>query len=178
VTTGAQMSLARTAADVLQDHVTWELESIDRMYLNVYVPDLQRELGVVSFFRFHQKRSFASGALMSPMSGRFVAQIEAFAQARGVPLVRFEKGESKEEIARKRLLNFSGTEGVFLIGKAQEKARVFRTERRWDEQGRPYPWIVRSTAMVNHFYFYCFDRDFGPFFLSSAPTSPTTPSFA
>src|SRR6266566_4168533 len=27
-----------------------------------------------------------------------------------------------------------------------------------------YPWIVRSTAMVNHYYLYCWDRDFGPFF--------------
>ena len=31
--------------------------------------------------------------------------------------------------------------------------------------GATYPWLVRSTAMVNHFYFYCVDRDFGPFFL-------------
>ena len=48
------MSVPRTAATVLRDHVTLELEGIDRMYLNVYVPQLQRELGVVSFFRFHR----------------------------------------------------------------------------------------------------------------------------
>jgi hypothetical protein len=24
---------------------------------------------------------------------------------------------------------------------------------------------VKTTAMVNHFYFYCLDDDFGPFFL-------------
>ena len=33
------------------------------------------------------------------------------------------------------------------------------------QTGATYPWLVRSTAMVNHFYFYCVDRDFGPFFL-------------
>src|SRR5207253_1981062 len=50
--------------------------------------------------------------------------------------------------------------------KAQEKATVFRTERRRNaETGRSYPWIVRSTALVNQYYFYCVDRDFGPFFL-------------
>ena len=42
--------------------------------------------------------------------------------------------------------------------------------------GRSYAWIVKSTALVNHYYFYCVDRDFGPFFLSSVPTSLTTPS--
>ena len=30
---------------------------------------------------------------------------------------------------------------------------------------RTYPWIVRTTAMVNHYYFYGIDEDFGPFFL-------------
>src|SRR5262249_25900654 len=50
--------------------------------------------------------------------------------------------------------------------KAQEKAAVCRTEKRRNLQtGQPYPWLVRSTAMVNHYYFYGVDRDFGPFFL-------------
>ena len=52
------------------------------------------------------------------------------------------------------------------IGKAQEKTPVFRTERRRNAKtGATYPWLVRSTAMVNHFYVYALDRDFGPFFL-------------
>ena len=41
-----------------------------------------------------------------------------------------------------------------------------RTERRRSRHtGGTYPWIVESTAMVNHYYFYCVDEDFGPFFL-------------
>ena len=48
---------------------------------------------------------------------------------------------------------FSAPEGVWFIGKAQEKTPVFRAERRRNEQtGATYPWLVRSTAMVNHFY--------------------------
>ena len=35
------MSIARSVADVLRDHVVLEYEAIDRMYLNVYVPHLQ-----------------------------------------------------------------------------------------------------------------------------------------
>ena len=34
-----------------------------------------------------------------------------------------------------------------------------------DHDGRSYPWIVKTTGMVNHFYFYCVDGDFGPFFV-------------
>jgi hypothetical protein len=35
------MTLPRTVADVLSEHVSFEVECIDRMYLNVYVPQLQ-----------------------------------------------------------------------------------------------------------------------------------------
>jgi len=31
--------------------------------------------------------------------------------------------------------------------------------------GRKYPWLRRSNAMPNHYYFYAVDEDFGPFFL-------------
>ena len=47
------------------------------------------------------------------------------------------------------------------------------TERRRNEKtGATYPWLVRSTAMVNHFYIYCVDRDFGPFFLKFSTYFP------
>ena len=35
------MSLPRTVADVLSEHVSLEIESIDRLYLNLYQPRLQ-----------------------------------------------------------------------------------------------------------------------------------------
>ena len=37
------MSLPQTAAQILRDHVTLELECVDRRYLNVYQPELQLE---------------------------------------------------------------------------------------------------------------------------------------
>src|SRR4029434_8068806 len=70
-----------------------------------------------------------------------------------------------DEVAQDYLTRFTGEEGVLFVGKAQEKASVFRTEKRRDAQGKRYPWIIRSTAMVNHYYFYVLDRDFGPLFI-------------
>jgi hypothetical protein len=169
------MSIPRSVAEVLKDHVTLELEGIDRLYLNVYVPKLQHELGVVSFFRFHRGYTFASSALMDPISKAFIAQIERFVAARGVPLIAFGKGQRKDDLARAHLARFAGDEGVLFVGKAQEKTPVFRTEkRRHPQTGRSYAWIVRSTAMVNHYYVYCVDRDFGPFFLKFCSYFPYT----
>lgn len=53
------MSVPRGVAEVLKEHVTLKMEGIDRMYLNVYVPQLQREQGVASFFRVHRGHQFA-----------------------------------------------------------------------------------------------------------------------
>jgi hypothetical protein len=156
----------QSVADILRDHVRLSVEGIDRMYLNVYVPQLQSEQGVVRFFKCHRGQPLPSAALMSPLSRGFVAQLERFATEHGLPLVQFRKGERKDTVMAERLRHFAGREGVVFVGKAQEKTPVFRTEkRRSPTTGLPYPWIVRSSAMVNHYYVYAVDRDFGPFFL-------------
>src|SRR5262245_39142195 len=160
------MSLPRTVAEILREHVMLEIEGIDRMYLNAYVPGLQYEGGVAAFFRQHRGQPFASSALMEPISTRFVASIHAFVAEHGVPLVAFEKGQRKDDVMAEHLKRFTAPEGVVFVGRAQEKTPVFRTEKRRNATtGHAYPWLVRSTAMINHFYFYAVDRDFGPFFL-------------
>ena len=149
------MSVPKTVADVLRHHVTLAVEGIDRMYLNVFVPQLQRELGVVGFLRNHRGHLFASSALLAPISDAFVKDIETFAQGHGIPLLTFAKGQRKDGVAAEYLAHFAPADGVLFVGKAQEKTPVFRTQKRRNPKtGRCYPWIVRSTAMVNHYYFY------------------------
>ncbi|MDQ2828461.1 MAG: hypothetical protein M3Y74_05360 [Chloroflexota bacterium] len=169
------VSQSTSVATILRDHVTLEIESIDRMYLNVYVPLLQRAQGVVRFFRQQRGATFASSALMEPISSAFVAALERYARTHGVPLLTFAKGQRKDDVAAAHLAAFHGREGVLFIGKAQEKAHVFRTEKRRNPQtGQPYPWIVPSTALVNHYYIYAVDADFGPFFLKFCSYFPYT----
>jgi len=169
------MSLPRSVADVLREHVTLEVECIDRMYLNAYVPGLQYESGVAAFFLKHRRQPVASSALMAPMTEAFVAAMHAFVQAQGVPLITFEKGQRKDDVMAAHLARFTAPEGVVFVGRAQEKTRVIRTEKRRNPTtGQVYPWLVRSTAMVNHFYVYAVDRDFGPFFVKFCTYFPYT----
>jgi len=119
------MSLPQTVAEVISKHVTLELESIDRMYLNLYIPRLQYERGVASFFRFHRGHTFASSALMAPISRAFVRKIETFVEESGVPLIRFQKNQRRDDVAAEHLARFSQEEGVLFVGKAQEKTPVF-----------------------------------------------------
>jgi hypothetical protein len=167
------MTLPRSVADVLDEHVMLEIESIDRMYCNLYVPKLQHVNGVVWFFRGHRGEPFASSALMDPISKRFVASIHRFCRDRGVPMVDFVKGQRKDDVAHEYLARFTGTEGVLFVGRAQEKTRVFRTEKRRNPlTGATYPWIVSATGVVNQFYVYAVDADFGPFFLKFSTYFP------
>jgi len=160
------MSVPRTVADVIRQHVTLEAEGIDRMYLNVYQPRLQTEAGVASFLRKHRGHLFASSVLLDPITKDFIRQIENFVQEHDLDLVTFGKGQRKDDVAADYRARFHGKEGILFVGKAQEKAAVCRTEKRTNPKtGQKYPWLVRSTAMVNHYYFYGIDADFGPFFL-------------
>ncbi len=160
------MSIPATVADVIGKHVTFETESIDRMYLNVYQPSLQIEPGAAMFFRGHRGEAFATAFVMARMTRAFIRKIEQFAGQNQIPIVLFEKGVRKDDVFQEHLAKFDREEGVVFIGKAQERARVFRTlKRRCSVTGRTYPWLMKSTAMVNHYYFYCVDKDFGPFFI-------------
>jgi hypothetical protein len=128
---------------------------------------------VAYFFRQQHHKPFVSGALMAPIGEAFVKQVGEFAKAHGIPVVLFEKRQRKDDVAKEHLARFPGREGVLFIGKAQEKTSVFRTQRRRDATtGMAYPWLYRSTAMVNQVYFYCVDEDFGPFFLKYSTYFP------
>jgi hypothetical protein len=159
------MSVPRSVAEVMRNHVTLEVESIDRMYLNAYQPKLQAEKQAACFFRFHRGQPVASSALMGPMTDEFLRQVDAFVEQHGIPVVQFKKGQRKDDIAAAYRARFQGTEGILFLGKAQEKVTVFRTEKRTDAAGKKYPWIVKRATPVNQFYFYGIDEDFGPFFL-------------
>ena len=66
------------------------------------------------------------------MPQRFVDAIKSFAARNRIEIVSFRRGERKDDRTRQYLRNWSGGEGVLYIGKAQEKAKVVRTERRHD----------------------------------------------
>jgi hypothetical protein len=163
------MTLPRSAADVLAGHVLFEIEAIDRMYLNLYQPRLQHGAGIAAFFVGHRGYRFASSALMAPMTRTFTADIGHFIAARGLDLVRFAPGQRKDQVTAGYLQRAElGDRGlvpaqVLYAGVAQEKQKVFRTSKRRNPvTGASYPWLVPGSAVVNQYYFYCVDEEFGP----------------
>lgn len=165
--------LPHTVAEVLGHHVVLEVESIDRMYLNVIVGRLQILEGALHFIRQQRKAKVLSTTAVEPMTRAFVHSIESFAQQQQIPLVNFEKGRRKDEIAAELRAKYPHRDGVVFIGKAQEKCTVYRTEKRHNPKTHTsYAWIVKTTALVNQYYFYCVDENFGPFFLKFSSYFP------
>ena len=129
----------KSVAEILRNHVTFELEAIDRMYLNAYVPSLQTGGGIVWCLKTQLGVRVPSTVMVAPMSERFVKALERFVATQGLDLVTFEKGQRKDDVAKKYLATFVGEEGVLFVGKAQEKAH---------DRGLTRP--IRALAMLAH----------------------------
>jgi hypothetical protein len=164
-------------ASLLRDHVTLECRSIDRVFLQAWVPKLQ-SVGQVCNFLVHQRGfGIPSSAAFGKIGEAFVREVHRWAKANGVPVIHFEKGQNKEAIARP-LIDAATAEGgagrVVLVGIAQEKASVWRSWKAKGHEKAAHPHMEwgRQMAFVNHFYFYLWDPDWGPAFWKTNAYAP------
>src|SRR6476646_3383582 len=79
-----------TVNDVLDGHVALDLECLDRIYLNAYVPNLQVGGQVVSYLTSHLGNNIPSPALFARMGERFRAAVRDYAAATAVPLLHLK----------------------------------------------------------------------------------------
>jgi hypothetical protein len=163
-------------ATLLRDHVTLKCRCIDRIFLQAYVPKLQSVGQVCIFLRWQRKFKIPSSAAFGKIGDAYVKAIHQFAQRHQIPMVQFEKGQDKEEVARPYLEAAAreGQDRVVLIGIAQEKASVWRS---WPQKGQqkaahPHMEWGRQMAFINHFYFYLWDAEWGAAFWKSNAYAP------
>ncbi len=94
-------------ATLLRDHVTLKVRSIDRIFLQAYVPKLQSVGQVCRFLRWQKGYPIPSSAAFGKIGEGYVKAVEAFAKRNGTPIVHFKKGENKEERVRPLLASGS-----------------------------------------------------------------------
>ena len=159
-----------TVNELLEGHVGLDIESLDRVYLNGYVPNLQVGGQVGSFMTAHLGCPIPSPAVMEKLGTAFRRRVRAFAEAHQIPIVRFGKDDRKQEVMRPYLRRqaATGRPGVAAIGVAQEYQNVFAAHQREDRgyTGRQV-WFsfTKADRRVTCFYFYLWDDDFGPAFI-------------
>lgn len=150
-----------TVKEVLQDKISLDIESVDRVYLNGYVKYLQMAGGVVNFIREQKELPIPSPKVLYEMTQSYHQAVKAFAQREGLEIYRFKKKEDKEQVAKAHLAKFEGKSGVVLIGKAQEKASAFKGKREDREDKKVWFNYSRRDVNVIHYYFYILDEEFG-----------------
>src|ERR1700683_1613938 len=87
-----------TAGDLLDGHSVLDIECLDRIYLNAYVPILQSSGQVVAFMTQHLGMPIPSPALMEKISTKFRRAVESFASSNGIPWVKFGKDDRKIDV--------------------------------------------------------------------------------
>jgi hypothetical protein len=161
------MTATVTVNDVLDGHVGLDVECMDRIYLNGYVPNLQVGGQVVSFMTAHLGYPIPSPAIMEKMGTAFRKAVDRFAGANKIPVVQFGKDDRKIEVMRPYLAAQAGTgwSGVAAIGIAQEFQNVFASSKRMGDNGVPWFSFYKADRRVTCYYFYIWDADFGPAFI-------------
>lgn len=151
--------------EIIRDHVSLSISCIDRLYVNGYVPTLQVSGQICTFMREHLGQPIPSPAVIRPIHDRFVAGVEEYARQHDVPLIHFERGVRKDDLVNDYRARFKKSEGVVIIGVAQERARSFKATKRFGPHGGVTFDFSPQSVCVNHYYFYVHDREWGPGFL-------------
>lgn len=162
------MQMPVTVNDLLDGHVGLDLECLDRIYLNGYVPTLQTSGQVASFLTTHLGNPIASPALFEKIGTRFRADVRDYAAQHGIPWIVFGKGDRKIDVVRPLLEKAAktGRSQVVAVGVAQEFQYV-TTGVKVDGAPGTVPWFAFGKAehRTTCFYFYVWDEEFGSAFI-------------
>ena len=163
-----------TISSLLADHVSLRVRSVDRILLAGYVPRLQCDGQLVRFLNDHAGGTIPSPALFGKIGRSYAEDVNAFAKAHEIPVVRFAKGVVKEDVARPYMQKGEreGRSGVVMLGVAQEKAFAWRGWRDGGNDAHPHFKFDRQAVFVNHYYQYIFDADWGPSFIKTNAFAP------
>jgi hypothetical protein len=161
------MAATVTINDVLDGHVVLDVECLDRIYLNGYVPNLQVGGQVASFMTAHLGYPIPSPAIMEKMGTAFRKAVDRFAADDEIPVVRFGKDDRKIDRMRPYLARqaATGRAGVAAIGVAQEFAPVFTGTKKTGPGDAVWFAFTKADRRVTCYYFYIWDDDFGPGFV-------------
>ena len=150
------MSHVVTVPELLDGHVVLDIECLDRVYLNGYVPSLQAGGQVVGFLHDHLGMKIASPAVFEQIGTRFRRAVARFAENNDIPLVKFKKGVRKASVMEPLLRRAAriGGSRVVAIGWAQEFQLVWEARKRDTDPARALQFsFAKAERRVTCYYF-------------------------
>src|SRR5260370_27226017 len=162
------LSRAVTVPELLDGHTALDIECLDRIYLNGYVPVLQTGGQVITFMRGHLGMPVASPAVFEKIGGQFRRAVDRFAEMNDIPVDKFKKGVRKIDVMQRYLRDaaHAGRTGVVAIGSAQEFQLAWDARKRDTDPSRPPQFsFAKAERRVTCYYFYVWDERRGPGFI-------------
>jgi len=157
--------IMKTIDDILRNHVTLEVECIDRLYLNGYMPNLQTGGALVRFMMEQMGMRIPSPVILQHVTQGYVKALKDFAARDEIPIFPFDHKDRKDDIANAFRAERGIRDGVVFIGVAQEKAWTFQAHKK-DQKGYVgFDYARDKPAYMNHYYIYLDDAEFGPGFI-------------
>jgi hypothetical protein len=154
--------------ELLNGHVTLEVECLDRLYLNGYIGPLATAGGLVTFMREQLHKPIPSPVVLGQITEKFRDGVKAMAERQHIPVYQFDHKERKDEVANQIRQQRGVCDGIVFIGVAQEKAQAFQGKK----INGQFQFTRDKTVYVNHYYFYIDDADFGPVFIKVCSYAP------
>ena len=159
--------------DVLDGHVALEVECVDRLYLNAYVPILQTSPQVKRFLEVHLGNPVPSPAIIEKIGNRFRREVKSFAAINQIPVLALKKPDRSRWDDRKldhvrpylQRAEREGRFGVVAIIVAQEFQWVFNASKRTGGAGGIWFEYAKAERRVGIYYFYVLDPEFGAGFI-------------
>jgi hypothetical protein len=143
-----------TIPELLEGHVTLEVECLDRLYLNGYIGKLATGPGLVMFLREQLQKPVPSPVVLGHITEKFREAVKTFAEREQIPIHPFQHKEDKDEIGNEFRRKRGIRDGVVFIGVAQEKAHAFNGKK----VNGQFQFDRDKTVYVNHYYFYIDDE--------------------
>ncbi len=164
------MATTTNINEVLDGHVSLEVDCVDRLYLNAYVPKLQVAGQVAYFLHDHLGLMLPSPAAFEKIGNRFRRDVRRFAEEHEIPVLRLKKPDRTRWDDRKLdhvrpYLDAAEADrhyGVVAIVTGQEFQWVWSGRQRSERSGFAF---VKEQRRVGVYYFYIADPDFGPGFI-------------
>jgi hypothetical protein len=162
------MSGVVTVPELLDGHTMLDIECLDRIYLNGYVPKLQVGGQVVTFLHDHLGMPIVSPAVFEQIGTRFRQAVARFAENNDVPMIKFKKGVRKATMMEPLLRRAAraGRSLVVAIGWAQEFQLVWTARKRDTDPAKPPQFsFAKTERRVTCYYFYIWDEFWGAGFI-------------
>jgi hypothetical protein len=163
--------------DLLDGHVVLDLECVDRIYCNAYVPKLQVGGQVDTFLTEHLGNPIPSPVPFKKIGDRFRRAVLDFAQHEGIPVLKLKRSDRsrwddrKLDHVRPYLERATGPR-IMAIVPTQEIQKIFMGYNRSNKRVCNFGFDKADRA-VTVYYFYVVDPYFGPASSSCAATSRT-----